>query len=122
MLKKFSTYNNSSVTETAPSILEQRLPETKLESLLSKDSNISMLNDFSKNYTNFTENVNKIDYFSEQLEFLAKTTENTVKREELEQVLTTHLILVNESIQEIKHNLSGINQKDLSKLTEYILI
>ena len=139
---KFSKFNSvgSEIQETSKDKILEAISEKQMDVLLSKDHNVSILDSFSKNYSNFLENVKKVDYFLEQFEALSTDSDNvkkidyvleqvesltesvetSVKREELEVLFTSHLLLVNESIHEIKESLSGINERDVTQIASAI--
>ena len=111
---KFSKFNSvgSEIQETSKDKILEAISEKQMDVLLSKDHNVSILDSFSKNYSNFLENVKKVDYFLEQFEALSTDSDNvkkidyvleqvesltesvetSVKREELEVLFTSHLL------------------------------
>ena len=113
-MKSFKDYS------TPESLTEEVVPETTQDvlsvdidkSLLVKKDNINMLESFSKNYASFVENIAKAEALMEQI----KTLDDLVKREELENVFTAHLLMVSENINNIKTDVNGINERDIEYL------
>jgi hypothetical protein len=115
-MKKFIEYNRNPKDELQDDIMNPSIDP----SLIHRPHNISMLESFSKNYVAFNDNISKVDTLIEQFAKLSETTEGLVKREELESLFISHLILVNENIHQIKSDLSGINATDLAEIKSYI--
>lgn len=78
------------------------------------------LESFSANYAAFNENVKKVDEFLLEFEKVSKITDSLMKKEEMEGIFISHLLLVNENVQQIKSDIKGINEVDMSEIKSYV--
>ena len=116
-MKKFLEYT---MPEEPANVLAPQLAE----SVVGSKPSVDFLQSFSKNYTEFNENVKKAEELLLQLESVEaqrqQNDEQIVKREELETILTTHLLIVNENIEHIKSDLATVNKNNLTKVTTIV--
>ena len=117
-MKSFSEYLNPT-----PEVIVEDVMKPSLGKASSTTEQSNFMESFSKNYEAFTQNVEKAEQFIEKFNELAesvKPNENLIERGEVESILATHLLIINQNIQEIKKDLLGINESDLSKITDVI--
>lgn len=114
-MKKFADFNKPEESVLTPQLTE---------SVVSSKPSVDFLQSFSKNYTDFNENVKKAEQLLLQLESVEtqrqQNDEQIVKREELETILTTHLLIVNENIEHIKSDLAAANKNNLTNVIDII--
>ena len=115
MIKKFSEYTNP-----VQEIKEDPMDPSVEASASAKTHNIEMLQNFTKSYQTLNENLERAEEFIALFEQFSKEKEDLIRRQEVENILTTHLLIVNENIQDIKSSLNGINQKDLTHLQSVV--
>jgi len=89
-------------------------------SLILKKHNVNVLESFAKNYSDFAENLNKVEGFIEQFKQLSEHVDELVKKEDLEKLFIAHLLLINENITEIKSDIKGINESDIQAIHSII--
>ena len=117
-MKSFSEYLNPT-----PEVIVEDVMKPSLGSSKAITDQSNFMESFSKNYEAFTQNVEKAELFIEKFNELAesvKPNENLIERGEVETILATHLLIINQNIQDIKKDLLGINESDLSKITDAI--
>lgn len=117
-MKSFSEYLNPT-----PEVIVEDVMKPSLGKSSSTTEQSNFMESFSKNYEAFTQNVEKAEQFIEKFNELVesvKPNENLIERGEVESILATHLLIINQNIQEIKKDLLGINESDLSKITDVI--
>ena len=100
-MKKFTEYN------TEPN--DEPINSTSGLVQTNKPLNVDLLDSFSRSYSSFKENIDRVESF-------LKDSSGLVKRDEFETTFLSHLLMVNESIQNIKADVVGINESDLSRL------
>jgi hypothetical protein len=114
-MKKFADFDKPEESVLTPQLTE---------SVVSSKPSVDFLQSFSKNYTEFNENVKKAEQLILQLESVEaqrqQNDDQIVKREELETILTTHLLIVNENIEHIKSDLAAVNKNNLTNVTDII--
>ena len=118
-MKSFLEYSNPKP------IVEEAEPQNPMAAsidtdLVAKPHNVNMLESFSKNYTTFTDNLQKAEEFITQFQSFSTSVEDLVKKEDLENLFTAHLLLINENINEIKNDIKGINEGDLEHIQSVI--
>jgi len=119
-MKSFSEYLNP---VPSPQTINEDVMKPSLGSSKAITDQSNFMESFSKNYEAFTQNVEKAELFIEKFNELAesvKPNENLIERGEVETILATHLLIINQNIQDIKKDLLGINESDLSKITDAI--
>ena len=108
MIKKFSDFDKPEVTPIEENVMEPAQVDA--------GSNVQLLESFNTQYAKFNENMAKAEEFIKLLEDTSANQQDLIKRQEVENLLTSHLILVNENIEAIKSSIKGINTNDLAKV------
>jgi hypothetical protein len=81
-------------------------------------NHIQSLSDFSSTINGFKENFEKIDFLSQEIEVLKEGVDNTLKKEDLNEAMMSHLLFVEESIESIQKKIKGLNSKTLYDIKE----
>lgn len=81
-------------------------------------NHIQSLSDFSSTLDGFKENVERIDFLSEEIETIKESISDTLKREDLDTAMMSHLLFVEESIENIQSKIKGLNSKTLYNIKE----
>lgn len=79
---------------------------------------LSLLDNFSKNYSEFHDNLTKSKMFLEEFEGLSEELKTLVKKEEFESTLASHIIIVNEAITSLKETLKGVKDENVTIVNE----
>jgi hypothetical protein len=107
-IKKFGEFNSP------PEQIEESAMEPTIGAgVAEKQHNVELLQTFVKNYQDLNENLEKAEQVVALFEQFTKEKQELIRKQEVENILTTHLLIVNENIQDIRSTLSGINKKDL---------
>ena len=107
-IKKFGEFNSP------PEQIEENAMEPTIGAgVAEKQHNVELLQTFVKNYQDLNENLQKAEQCIALFEQFTKEKDELIRKQEVENILTTHLLIVNENIQDIRSTLSGINKKDL---------
>ena len=81
-------------------------------------NHIQSLSDFSSTLDGFKENVERIDLLSKEIETIKGSISDTLKREDLDTAMMSHLLFVEESIENIQGKIKGLNSKTLYNIKE----
>ena len=81
-------------------------------------NHIQSLSDFSSTLDGFKENVERIDLLSKEIETIKGSISDTLKREDLDTAMMSHLLFVEESIGNIQSKIKGLNSKTLYNIKE----
>ena len=81
-------------------------------------NHIQSLSDFSSTINGFKENFEKIDFLSQEIEALKEGVDSTLKKEDLNEAMMSHLLFVEESIESIQKKIKGLNSKTLYDIKE----
>ena len=117
-MKSFSEYLNPT-----PEVIVEDVMKPSLGKASSTTEQSNFMESFSKNYEAFTQNVEKAEQFIEKFNELAesvKPNENLIERGEVESILATHLLIINQNIQEIakKYKCKTMHYQDFIELQE----
>ena len=81
-------------------------------------NHIQSLSDFSSTLDGFKENVERIDLLSKEIETIKGSISDTLKKEDLDTAMMSHLLFVEESIGNIQSKIKGLNSKTLYNIKE----
>lgn len=81
-------------------------------------NHIQSLSDFSSTLDGFKENVERIDLLSKEIENIKESINDTLKKEDLDTAMMSHLLFVEESIENIQGKIKGLNSKTLYNIKE----
>jgi hypothetical protein len=81
-------------------------------------NHIQSLSDFSSTLDGFKENVERIDLLSKEIENIKESISDTLKKEDLDTAMMSHLLFVEESIENIQGKIKGLNSKTLYNIKE----
>ena len=81
-------------------------------------NHIHSLSDFSSTFNGFKENVERVDVLSQEIESLKESVSHTLKKEDLDTAMMSHLLFVEESIENIQQKIKGLNSKTLLNIKE----
>jgi hypothetical protein len=81
-------------------------------------NNIQALSDFSSTVNGFKENFERVDLLSQEIEVLKESVNNTLKKEDLNEAMMSHLLFVEESISDVQKKIKGLNSKTLYNIKE----
>ena len=81
-------------------------------------NNIQTLSDFSSTINGFKENFERVDVLSQEIEVLKESINNTLKKEDLNEAMMSHLLFVEESISDVQKKIKGLNSKTLHTIKE----
>ena len=81
-------------------------------------NNIQALSDFSSTVNGFKENFERVDVLSKEIELLKESVNNTLKKEDLNEAMMSHLLFVEESISDVQKKIKGLNSKTLHNIKE----
>jgi len=81
-------------------------------------NNIQTLSDFSSTVNGFKENFERVDELSQEIEALKESVNNTLKKEDLNEAMMSHLLFVEESIGDVQKKIKGLNSKTLHTIKE----
>ena len=81
-------------------------------------NNIQTLSDFSSTVNGFKENFERVDVLSKEIEVLKESVNNTLKKEDLNEAMMSHLLFVEESISDVQKKIKGLNSKTLYNIKE----
>ena len=81
-------------------------------------NHIQSLSDFSSTLDGFKENVERIDLLSKEIETIKESISDTLKKEDLDTAMMSHLLFVEESIENIQGKIKGLNSKTLYNIKE----
>ena len=87
-----------------------------LQSFQVNVNHIQSLNDFTKTFGTFSENVERIQDISEEFEGLKKDINTLVKKEDLDDAMMAHLMYVKESIAKVEEGIDTLNTKSIYKI------
>ena len=74
-------------------------------------NHIQSLSDFSSTLDGFKENVERIDLLSKEIETIKESISDTLKKEDLDTAMMSHLLFVEESIENIREKSRDSTQK-----------
>jgi hypothetical protein len=78
----------------------------------------SVLGDFTETFDRFKDNVSLIEDLKEKVNFLTEEINQKITKNDLENAIFSHLIIVDENIKNIKSKIKGINDGDLNEFKE----
>lgn len=81
-------------------------------------NNIQTLSDFSSTLEGFKENFERVNLLSEEIEYLKENLNSTLKKEDLDGAMMSHLLFVEESINEVQNKIKTLNSKTLHNIKE----
>ena len=79
---------------------------------------LSLLDNFSKNYSEFHDNLTKSKMFLEEFEGLSEELKTLVKKDEFESTLASYIIIVNEAIASLKETLNSVKNENVTIVNE----
>lgn len=79
---------------------------------------IDTISDFTETFDNFKDNVEKVSMLSEEIDHIHAYIKNLLKKEDLENAIMSHLIVVEENIQQLQSNVKSLNSKTLTKIKD----
>lgn len=88
------------------------------ESAEQSDLNLELLDSFTKNYSEFSTNLSKSKMFLEQFEAISEELKLLVKKDEFEGVLASHIIVINDAIDNIKNSIQKVKQENVTAVNE----
>lgn len=125
-LKKPSEFFNendsdSALTNNAGIIFNENSPkvETVSEAFNSFKNNlekIDALSDFTETFDKFKDNVEKVSILSEEVNNIHAHIKTLLKKEDLENAMMSHLVVVEQNIQDLQKNVKSLNSKTLIKI------
>jgi hypothetical protein len=81
-------------------------------------NHIQTLSDFSSTFEGFKENFEKVNVLCEEIDHLKKDLKTSLKKEDLDGAMMSHLLFVEECIEEIQNNIKSLNSKTLYNIKE----
>jgi hypothetical protein len=81
-------------------------------------NHIQSLSDFSSTLDGFKDNVERIDFLSKEIETIKESISDTLNKEDLDTAMMSHLLFVEESIENIQSKIRGLNSKTLLNIKE----
>lgn len=95
--------------------------EVDTDEIISEDIyDKNALDSFVDNFSSFTDNLKKAELFIEEFQKLSEQLSTYVTKEDLQKVVTGHLLFVNENIKHLKDSLGGLSKKDLDYIQETV--
>ena len=122
MLKKPSDYFKKEKTIIDNGVLELvKAPELNtfsdsFESFKDNLSKIEILSEFSETLDNYRVNIDKVNYLSEKVEEIQTEVQTLLKKEDLDRVMMSQLLVVEQSIRDVQSKVKGINEKNLAEI------
>ena len=122
MLKKPSDYFKKEKTIIDYSVQELvKIPELNtfsdsFESFKDNLSKIEILSEFSETLDNYRVNIDKVNYLSEKVEDIQTEVQTLLKKEDLDRVMMSQLLVVEQSIRDVQSKVKGINEKNLAEI------
>ncbi len=122
MLKKPSDYFKKEKTIIDNGIQELvKAPELNtfsdsFESFKDNLSKIEILSEFSETLNNYRVNIDKVNYLSEKVEDIQTEVQTLLKKEDLDRVMMSQLLVVEQSIRDVQSKVKGINEKNLAEI------
>ena len=122
MLKKPSDYFKKEKTIIDNGVLELvKAPELNtfsdsFESFKDNLSKIEILSEFSETLDNYRVNIDKVNYLSEKVEDIQTEVQTLLKKEDLDRVMMSQLLVVEQSIRDVQSKVKGINEKNLAEI------
>jgi DNA repair exonuclease SbcCD ATPase subunit len=86
------------------------------ESFKNNLSKIEVLSDFSETLDNYRVNIERVNHLSESIEDIKKEIQSHLKKDDLDRVIMSQLLVVEESIREVQNKVKSINQKNLTEI------
>ena len=118
-LKKPSEYFKKKTTPLDNSIQELvKSPELNtfsdaFESFKKNLGKIEVLSEFSETYR---VNIERVNHLSEKVEDIQNEIQNLLKKEDLDRVIMSQLLVVEKSIRDVQSKVKGINEKNLTEI------
>jgi len=81
-------------------------------------NHIQTLSDFSSTFEGFKENFERVNSLYEEIEYLKRDVKNTIKKEDLDGAMMSHLLFVEQSIDSIQNKIKALNSKTLLNIKE----
>jgi hypothetical protein len=122
VLKKPSDYFKKEKTIIDNGVLELvKAPELNtfsdsFESFKDNLSKIEILSEFSETLDNYRVNIDKVNYLSEKVEDIQTEVQTLLKKEDLDRVMMSQLLVVEQSIRDVQSKVKGINEKNLAEI------
>ena len=122
VLKKPSDYFKKEKTIIDYSVQELvKMPELNtfsdsFESFKDNLSKIEILSEFSETLDNYRVNIDKVNYLSEKVEDIQTEVQTLLKKEDLDRVMMSQLLVVEQSIRDVQSKVKGINEKNLAEI------
>ena len=122
MLKKPSDYFKKEKTIIDNGVLELvKAPELNtfsdsFESFKDNLSKIEILSEFSETLDNYRVNIDKVNYLSEKVEDIQTEVQTLLKKEDLDRVMMSQLLVVEQSVRDVQNKVKGINEKNLVEI------
>ena len=122
VLKKPSDYFKKEKTIIDYSVQELvKIPELNtfsdsFESFKDNLSKIEILSEFSETLDNYRVNIDKVNYLSEKVEDIQTEVQTLLKKEDLDRVMMSQLLVVEQSVRDVQNKVKGINEKNLVEI------
>ena len=122
VLKKPSDYFKKEKTIIDYSVQELvKMPELNtfsdsFESFKDNLSKIEILSEFSETLDNYRVNIDKVNYLSEKVEDIQTEVQTLLKKEDLDRVMMSQLLVVEQSVRDVQNKVKGINEKNLVEI------
>jgi len=121
-LKKPSEYFKKNIATVDNSVKEVvKTPELNtfsdaFESFKDNLSKIEVLSDFSGTLDNYRVNVERVNHLSESVEDIRTEIQNLLRKEDLDRVMMSQLLVVEQSIRDVQNKVKGINENKLTEI------
>ena len=121
-LRKPSEYFKKEILTVSNSVQELvHAPELNtfsdsFESFKDNLSKIEILSEFSETLDNYRVNIDKVNYLSEKVEDIQTEVQTLLKKEDLDRVMMSQLLVVEQSVRDVQNKVKGINEKNLVEI------
>lgn len=118
-LKKPSEYFKKEVLSVSNSVQELvKEPELNTFSDVyeSFKKNLTNIDLISENLDNYRDNIERVNFLAEKVEDIQNEIQNLLRKEDLDRVLMSQLLVVEQGIREVQEKVQGINEKNLNEI------
>lgn len=122
VLKKPSDYFKKDIVTVNNSVKELvKAPELDtfsdaFESFKNNLSKIEVLSEFSDTLDNYRVNIERVNHLSEKVEGIQTEVQTLLKKEDLDRAMMSQLLVVEQSIRDVRSRVEGINEKNLTEI------
>jgi hypothetical protein len=121
-LKNPSEYFNKDVPSISGVVQEfEKTPELNgfsdaFRAFKNNLNKIEALSDFAETLDNYKINIERVNHLSSNIEGIRAEIQNLISEEDLNHAMLSHLIVVEQSIQEVQNKVKAINEKNLIEI------